>query len=138
MKETITEILRANTEDGKVRRRDVASFALLLLAPVAIVAGTIAGPGGVQQSIALAAALALAVSMRLVVKPAGAARAVYLIGAATAALTLAAGVATPLIGGILTLEPACTALLVTAAALFAARLNNHRPAEAAAAAPSAG
>jgi hypothetical protein len=137
MKETITEILWTNAEDGKVRRRDIASFALLLIAPVVIVGGAIAGPGGVQQSMALAAALALVVSLRLTVKPAGGARAVYLVGAATAALTFAAGVAAPFNGGILALEPACTGLLVSAAALFAARLNSHRPAVASAPAPSA-
>lgn len=137
MNETITQILQANAEDGKVRRRDVASLALLLLAPVAIVAGIIAGPGVIQQSMALGVALALVVSMRLVVKPAGGARVVYVIGAAAAALTLVGG-ATPLNGGVLALEPACAALLVTAAALFAARLNGHRPAAAAATEPSAG
>jgi hypothetical protein len=135
---TIIEILRADAEDGEVRRRDVASFVLFLIAPVAVVVGAVAGPGVVQQVMALATTLALVVSLRLIVKPAGGARVFYILGAALSALTLAAGVATPLNGGSLTLEPACTALLITAAALFAARLKSNQPVETVNAVPSVG
>ncbi|WP_354214805.1 hypothetical protein [Arthrobacter sp. UYCo732] len=121
----MTAILRANSEDGNIRRRDVASFALLLIAPAAIVAGASEGPVAVQQAMALAAALALVASLRLTVKASGVARVVCILGVATAALTFAGGVSASLNGGILTFEPACTALLIAAVSLFIARLKTN-------------
>jgi hypothetical protein len=135
---TIIEILRADAEDGEIRRRDVASFVLFLIAPVAVVVGAVAGPGVVQQVMALAATLALIVGLRLIVKPAGGARVFYILGAATAVLTFAGAAATALNGGSLTLEPACTALLITAAALSAARLKSNHATRAATPTPAAG
>lgn len=138
MKQGIIEILRANTEDGQIRRRDVASFVLLLVAPLFLVAGVVAGAGAVQQVMTLLGALTLAVSTRLVVKPTGVARAVYLVGVVLTALTAVAGFVPSLNNGSIALESACTALLITSAALFAARPKNGAQAGPAAPSPSAG
>lgn len=136
MKEAIIEILQAGYEDGKVPRRDVASFVLLLAALLIAIAGLVAGTEVVMQITTLAAVLALVVSMRLVVKPTGGIRGVYLAGAALSALTMAAGFVPSLNDGRIAVEPACAALLITSGALFAARLKASPTAETPA--PSAG
>lgn len=136
MKEAIIEILQAGSEDGKVQRRDVASIVLLLGALLIAVAGIAARTEAILQVTTLVAVLALVVSMRLVVKPTGGTRGVYLVGAALSALTMAAGFVPSLNDGSIALEPACAALLITSGALFAARLKASPTA--AVPAPSAG
>lgn len=123
MKEAIIEILRASAQDGKIRRRDVVSFALILIAPALGIAGAVTGTGAAQQTLTLAAILAFTISMRLVVKPSGAARAAYIISVVAATLTLVGGASALLNGGGLSLEPAGAALLFAAGALFAEHLK---------------